>query len=538
MWRGPPLADFAYEQFAQPEIARLAELRLLTLEERIEADLALGRHAALVPELETLVREHPARERLRAQLMLALYRSGRQADALASYQDARRAFADQLGLEPSRELQALEQSILGRTRRSTRRSDAGRRSRPTVQPRRRPDRGRRRDSAGRGRGGDLRRGRRGVRSRARDRQLAGRDRPRVQPVGRHHPDRRAAGRRGGRRRIHLGREPRRRHGHADRAARQEGRQHDLSRRERGRARGRPARRLGGGHPPDQGREARSRLSLRGALGTDRAGFRRIRPAGHEPHGDRLRRGLDRAHVWRRGAGRRTSHEVTGTISVGNDPSAIATGAGGVWVTDAEDNTVTRIDPASEGAVVATTSVGQGPTALAVGGGAVWVANTQDGTVSRIDPRTATVTHTIPVGRRPTGVAAGAGAVWVANSLSGTLDRIDPHTMRVESTVEVGAAPQGVTVAHGLVWVSVQRRAPAGGSSDGRAGWHGAARGHRRQRDNRPRARGGPPAHRGHVRDALQLPGPALPGRGDAPAGGGERAAVHLLRRAHVHVQDP
>ena len=156
----------------------------------------------------------------------------------------------------------------------------------------------------------------------------------------------------------------------------------------------------------------------------------------------------------------TSHEVTGTISVGNDPSAIATGAGGVWVTDAEDNTVTRIDPASEGAVVATTSVGQGPTALAVGGGAVWVANTQDGTVSRIDPRTATVTHTIPVGRRPTGVAAGAGAVWVANSLSGTLDRIDPHTMRVESTVEVGAAPQGVTVAHGLVWVSVQRRAPA------------------------------------------------------------------------------
>ena len=157
----------------------------------------------------------------------------------------------------------------------------------------------------------------------------------------------------------------------------------------------------------------------------------------------------------------TSHRVTARLSVGNSPTAIATGADGVWVADDEDNTVTRIDPASEGAVVATTSVGQGPTALAVGAGGVWVANTQDDTVSRIDPQTATVTHTIPVGRRPTGVAVGEGAVWVANSLSGTLDRIDPRTMRVESTVEVGAAPQGVAIGHGLVWVSVQRRSPAG-----------------------------------------------------------------------------
>ena len=140
-WGGPPLADLAYEEFAQAEIARLGELRLLTLEERIEADLALGRHASLVPELETLVREHPARERLRAQLMLALYRSGRQADALASYQDARRAFAERLGLEPSRELQALEQAIL-------RQDPAHRRagpppalgSRAPAAPRRRPDR--------------------------------------------------------------------------------------------------------------------------------------------------------------------------------------------------------------------------------------------------------------------------------------------------------------------------------------------------------------------------------------------------------------
>ena len=85
----PPLADFAYERFANSEIARLEDLRLACLEERIESDLDRGRHAALVGELETLVREHPLRERLRAQLMLALYRSGRQAEALEAYQDAR-----------------------------------------------------------------------------------------------------------------------------------------------------------------------------------------------------------------------------------------------------------------------------------------------------------------------------------------------------------------------------------------------------------------------------------------------------------------
>jgi DNA-binding SARP family transcriptional activator len=90
LWRGEPLAEFAYEEFARNEIARLEELHVTVLEDRIEADLALGRHAELVPELESLVADHPARERLRGHLMLALYRSGRQTDALESYRDARR----------------------------------------------------------------------------------------------------------------------------------------------------------------------------------------------------------------------------------------------------------------------------------------------------------------------------------------------------------------------------------------------------------------------------------------------------------------
>src|SRR5262245_10223646 len=107
LWRGPALADFAYEPFAQAAIGRLEELRLSALERRIEADLALGRAAALVGEIEALVAEHPLRERFRAQLMLALYRSGRQAEALGAYQATRQALVDGLGIGPTPAMQAL-----------------------------------------------------------------------------------------------------------------------------------------------------------------------------------------------------------------------------------------------------------------------------------------------------------------------------------------------------------------------------------------------------------------------------------------------
>ena len=112
LWRGPALADFAYDDFARTEIARLEERRLIVLEQRIDADLALGRHAALVGELAALVAQEPLSERPQAQLMLALYRSGRQAEALEVYQQARRTFREDLGLEPSEELQQLQRAIL------------------------------------------------------------------------------------------------------------------------------------------------------------------------------------------------------------------------------------------------------------------------------------------------------------------------------------------------------------------------------------------------------------------------------------------
>jgi len=112
LWRGPPLSDFTYEPFAQGEIGRLGEARIAVLEDWIDAELALGRHDQLAGRLERLVSEHPLRERLQAQRMLALYRAGRQAEALDAYRDTRRVLIDQLGIEPGLELRELHQAIV------------------------------------------------------------------------------------------------------------------------------------------------------------------------------------------------------------------------------------------------------------------------------------------------------------------------------------------------------------------------------------------------------------------------------------------
>ncbi len=112
LWRGEPLAELAFEPFAQTEVFRLEELRLAATEDLNDAELACGAAAELVPRLESLVARNPLRERLRGQLMLALYRAGRQADALAAYQDLRRALVDELGLDPGPQLQQLHASIL------------------------------------------------------------------------------------------------------------------------------------------------------------------------------------------------------------------------------------------------------------------------------------------------------------------------------------------------------------------------------------------------------------------------------------------
>jgi DNA-binding SARP family transcriptional activator/ABC-type transport system substrate-binding protein len=130
LWRGEALADLAYEPFARTDLDRLEELRLVATEERIEAELALGHHDRLIPELESLAGKHPLRERVRGQQMLALYRAGRQAEALRVYGETRRRLVNDLGIEPGQSLRELEQAILRQD------PELGGR-RPLVSPRRR-----------------------------------------------------------------------------------------------------------------------------------------------------------------------------------------------------------------------------------------------------------------------------------------------------------------------------------------------------------------------------------------------------------------
>jgi YVTN family beta-propeller protein len=456
LWRGPPLGDLAYEPFAQSHVGRLEELRLVALEQRVEADLAVGKHAALIPELETLVREHPARERLRAQLILALYRSGRQADALASYRDARRALIAELGIEPGRELQELERAILAQDPEldappTARRSGAGPRAR--------------RGGALVGLGGGLLLAAAVAAVFAGDEGDSSAKRAAANSLAVIDPDSnsvvaaiptgiRPTDVASGARHIWVANQaddtvtqidPRRRAFVSTTAPRV----------------GVAGLAVGAGGVWIGGERRLVRLD---------PGFRsvdlsvRLAPADeHTGYSGPNLLAVRYGSVWvgsDYGVIARVDPATRDveSVSLGNSPSAIATGAGGVWVTDDVDNTVARIDPASANAVTATTPVGRGPSAVATGAGAVWVVNTQDNTVVRLDPRTAVVTDTIRVGRRPTGVAVGEGAVWVANSLSGTVSRIDPQDREVEATIATGQAPQSLTVAHGVVWVSVQRGA--------------------------------------------------------------------------------
>jgi YVTN family beta-propeller protein len=138
---------------------------------------------------------------------------------------------------------------------------------------------------------------------------------------------------------------------------------------------------------------------------------------------------------------------------GAAPSAVAVGEGSVWVTNAGDNTVSRVNPRTT-SVVRSITVGLRPRSVAVGDGAVWVANESDDSVHRINSASASAT-TIPVGDGPTAIAFGAGAVWVANGAAGTVSRIDPLSGEVVDTIPIGQRPSGVAVGSGAVWVTVQ-----------------------------------------------------------------------------------
>ena len=409
LWRGPPLSDFAAEPFAQGEIGRIEELRLSALEERVEADLALGCHAELVSELEALVREHPLRETLRAQLMLALYRSGRQAEALEAYRQGRRTLADDLGLEPGRRLQELERAILTQ--------DAW------LEP---PARGATPHDPARRRGGILIAIGAALLLSATavvaGLELTGQDSPGLASASANSV-----------------------------AAIDEG-----------------SNRLVANVPVGNGPSSIAvgegsvwvANSLDGTVSRVDPGtvgvVQRI-DVGGDPGGIAVGGGA----VWVANSldatvsriGPDTNREVQ-TIPVGVTPTALVVDGRTVWVTSAEERSVTRID-AVRGRVVGrirTDALGRG---IAVGDGSVWVTDGSGRSIVRIDARRGRIVDRIGVGNGPTGIAFGDDSVWVANSLDGTVSRIDPGTGRVTATIAVGEGPDGIAVEPGAVWVSTE-----------------------------------------------------------------------------------
>ena len=460
LWRGPPLADFTFDTFAAREIARLEELRLEALELRIDADLELGRHAALVAELETLTAQHPLRERLCAERMLALYRWGRQSEALAFYTATRRLLVDELGIEPNAVLRELQQAML-------RQDPALQQVLPPTRPIATGDRvatGRRRwlaptlacvaVAAGLVALVALLTHHGSARVSVEANSVAVIDPARNAVAGQ----------------VPVGVRP------GDVSSGAGGvwvaNLDDDSVSQIDPRRAKVVRTLSTGTSVD------GVTTAGGAVWTmdaPNATILRIDPAFANvvkriQVGEPIRWSRQTSpiaagsgSVWastgvaavaRIASG---SGDIEATADVGNEPAGIADGDGATWVADDLDHTVSRID--RSGIVTATIPVGQGASAIAVGAGAVWVANTVDGTVTRIDPVTTAPKSTIDVGAGPTGIAVGFGAVWVANSLDGTVSRIDPLTDHVVDTIEVGGSPDHVAVAAGRVWVSVQAGSP-------------------------------------------------------------------------------
>ena len=473
LWRGRALDEFAYEPFAEPEVARLEELRLRALEERVEADLALGRHADVVGELERLVAEHPLRERPRGQLMLALYRSHRQAEALRVYQEGRRLLAEELGLEPGSALQRLEQQILTQ--------DPALEPPPVVPP---PKDERRREAVT------------GTMPRRPRRRLAlgvvaialtaaalavalllasGKDPPpTVVPnsLVKIDPE---TGEIVAVFRVGLGPSA-------------------------------PA--IVGNYVfVSSDRETLSRVDVSSGEIEPFGGIT-TRPAGVAAGADgTLWVGSSEGNkVWQIDA---HDFELLRVVDVpeGTGPWAIAVGGGSVWVSQNLPPSVSRFSARTGklqqryvhpfGEFAAEVAFGAGaawaaangslggllridallgnahpieigrvriPYAVTFGFGAVWVSDfvhapsegsePERGKVLRVDPATGTVDGVIGVGKRPAGLTTGGGSVWVANAGERTISEIDPRTNTVVKTIDTRYFPYSLVYGHGFLWVSL------------------------------------------------------------------------------------
>lgn len=445
--RGPPLVDFANEPFAQVEIPRLEELRLTALEERIEADLALGRHRELVAELGGLVRANPLRERLRMQLMVALYRAGRQAEALESYRQARRVLNHELGLEPGRALQALERAILSQDPELD----------PPVLSSASVTRSRRRSGLLIAIGAALLLatvlavvliGARGG--------SAGLDSVSANAVGVITADgnRLVAD-------IPVGNGPMSVAAAEDAVWATNAEDDSVSRIDP--LTRRVVENVDVGSQPSgvaiSGASVWVANSLDGSvMRIDRMTSEVVQNVTGIVTPTAVAAGF--GSIWVVSVDGRSvkridaaSGDVVDTIPTGGGPWGIAVGAGSVWVTDQSSRSVLRIDPASS-AIIETIGVGDGPTAIAFCAGSVWVTNSLDGTVSRIDPSTNDAKATIGVGEGPNALACGSDAVWVSSEFSESIVRIDPAEDRVEK-IPVGNRPTGLAVSGNEVWFAAQ-----------------------------------------------------------------------------------
>ena len=408
LWRGDALADLALEGDACTDATRLDEERRLATEERIDSALELGHHRELIAQLEHTVAKAPLRERPRAQLMLALYRSGRQTDALERYRQGRALLVDHAGIEPGPELRELERAIL--------RHDPALARAPAM-----PDRHERPPAARRGRLpvilGALLIVAIGIGAV-------------VYVTGRSSPARPLT-------QIE-----------ASSAAAIDPRTNELVDRVHvGAGPGRIVAGFGSLWVVDDLDNTISRIDVAN-------GDVETIPVDADPTAIAVAGGF----VWVACTGTRSvdridprADKLTQRTPVGFGSSAIAVSPGALWVTDRLDDRVTEID-STTGMVRRTLGAGPTPSDIVYGFGALWIANESSSTISRLDPATR-VRREIPVGNGPESIAIGDGSVWVANSLDGTVWRVDPQSDVVQSVIGVGSGPSSV-LAHGnAVWVA-------------------------------------------------------------------------------------
>lgn len=451
LWRGHALAGMEDVPSVALSAARLEDLRLAAVELRVEADLACGRHQAVVGELEALVGEHPYREGFRRQLILALYRSGRQAEALAAYRAARTTMAADLGIEPGPELRQLEAAVL--------------RQDPSLAP-----------PGVATRAATTRRtlvlvgaiivvlGVIGLGAALRSTDETSKAQPMAVPdaLVRIDPRRDAIVQV-----TPVGRDP-------DQLAYATGSVWVVNHRDRTLTRvsdSGDVNTIGGVPYADH-------IAVVGddvwVSSFDRASVARIDGKTAElvesigipsRHAEGL--AVGGGYLWitnpsvTRGQGRETisrfdlrSRKVVSTIRVGKTPIFTTFGFGSVWVSNYDDNTISVISPGSDRAE--TIDVCNGPLGITAGFDSIWVVCYWDQRVVRIDPTTRREVGWVWVGSGPLSVSAGEGGVWVTNRDSRDVYRIDPETNEVVAKISVPApaSPRGVATGNGAVWVSL------------------------------------------------------------------------------------